>query len=323
MLDFIFDMETQDPDDFFTLALLCTHPRVNLIAITVTPGTPHQIGVVRHTLDLLGKGDLPVGAFNIDHVSKKKKKHGPYDHVEARGKATQYSKCVSGWHYDFLGNIPPSREAEIGWQVLYENLGTNTILVTGGPKKNLGALLKNWEMWDREIGVRRVAGPSWGTWVAQGGFAGEGVVPLENQLPKFKGLVTAPTFNLNGDPKSGLAALECPYFRGGKWFVSKNVCHGVIYDQQMQEEIQALNNPHPGLELIIKGMGLYLKRKPKGKKFHDPLAAMCALDRSIGTWAEVEIYREKGKWGARLQPGSNTKIITDYDRAKFIQTMAE
>ena len=36
-IDVVFDMETGDPDDFFTLCLLTAHPKVNLRAVTVTP----------------------------------------------------------------------------------------------------------------------------------------------------------------------------------------------------------------------------------------------------------------------------------------------
>jgi inosine-uridine nucleoside N-ribohydrolase len=31
-------METNDPDDFLTLCILSTHPKVNLRAVTITPG---------------------------------------------------------------------------------------------------------------------------------------------------------------------------------------------------------------------------------------------------------------------------------------------
>ena len=65
-VDLIWDMETGDPDDFLTLLLLLGHPRVNLIGVTVTPGTPDQVGVVRRALDWFGR-DIPVGAFNLAH----------------------------------------------------------------------------------------------------------------------------------------------------------------------------------------------------------------------------------------------------------------
>lgn len=40
LIDIVWDMETGDPDDFITLLLLLGHPRVNLLGVTITPGTP-------------------------------------------------------------------------------------------------------------------------------------------------------------------------------------------------------------------------------------------------------------------------------------------
>lgn len=45
-INVVWDMETSDPDDFFTLLLLLGHPLVNLKGVTITPGTPEQVGVV-------------------------------------------------------------------------------------------------------------------------------------------------------------------------------------------------------------------------------------------------------------------------------------
>ena len=73
MLKIILDMETQDPDDVLTLAMLADHPQVDLLAVTVTPGTPHQIGVVSHVLWLLEKESVPVGSFNINHTKGRRK----------------------------------------------------------------------------------------------------------------------------------------------------------------------------------------------------------------------------------------------------------
>lgn len=36
--DVIFDMETQDPDNFLCLLFLSSHPCINLKAVTITPG---------------------------------------------------------------------------------------------------------------------------------------------------------------------------------------------------------------------------------------------------------------------------------------------
>jgi pyrimidine-specific ribonucleoside hydrolase len=89
----------------------------------------------------------------------------------------------------------------------------------------------------------------------------------------------------------------------------------------MHGRFETLKDKSLTLGLIWKGMDAYLIKKPAGKKFHDPLAACCAIDESIGTWAEVDLYRERGAWGARLSPGSRTWIITSYDHDKFVRTL--
>lgn len=110
-----------------------------------------------------------------------------------------------------------------------------------------------------------------GRLVAQGGFAGEGVVPRLQQLDKFKGMLTCPSYNLNGDIKAALATLEYPGISVRR-FVSKNVCHQVYYDQKMHERFETIKDKSLALTYIWKGMDVYLKKKHKGKKFHDPLA---------------------------------------------------
>ncbi len=282
----LFDMETGDPDD------VLTHPSADLLGVTVTPGTPDQIGVVHHVLSLVGRSDIPVGAFNLDH-----------------GKS-----CVSEWHYKTFGRIPPSTDANQGWKQLLELWTEGVTLITGGPLKNIGKTLT----FLQTMGTY----PMTGGIVVQGGFAGEGVVPLEFQLPKFAGKVTCPTYNLNGDPASAKLVVAAEGLRGRRFFVSKNVCHGVVYDQEMHDLVCAVPNPHPGLYLIKKSMTSYVNGNG-AKALHDPLAAMCALYPEIGTWAEVELYREKGEWGSRLCPGSGTWVLIGYDRQRFLEAFCE
>jgi inosine-uridine nucleoside N-ribohydrolase len=364
-IDLVWDMETGDPDDFITLLLLLGHPRVNLIGVTITPGTPDQIGVVRAALAWFDR-TIPVGAFDLDHRPRSREAAGT-------GRHGRRGQCVSSWHYSAFGDLPPSRDARPGPDLLAELCGPSTTLVTGGPLKNLGAAIRR-------------PGFTLGRLVVQGGFAGEGVVPADRQLAKFRGLVTCPTYNLNGDPASALAVIASPAI-GTKLFVSKNVCHGVVYDAALHARVAALRGRSRSLDLIWRGMEVYLDRSPQelrprgsqitsatvrlagagstletlplaealarataidhelvavndddvpvcrlrppatpeshdtGKKFHDPLAACCAIDEAIGTWAEVELYRERGEWGSRLAPGSGVRIITDYDRERFIATL--
>jgi hypothetical protein len=44
-LDLIYDMETNDPDDFFALCLLLSHPRSTLRGVTLYPGTSYIIHI--------------------------------------------------------------------------------------------------------------------------------------------------------------------------------------------------------------------------------------------------------------------------------------
>ena len=282
-IDVVWDMETGDPDDFLTLLFLIGHPAVNLKAVTITPGSPQQIGLVRKALSFFNL-DIPVGAYNKNHPKS----------------------CVSQWHYKVYGDIPPSDNAEDGGEVLRRYCDSNTTLITGAPLKNLGsAIALNFHV---------------GRWVAQGGFAGVGVIPCDQQLDKFKGLVTCPSYNLNGDPKSATSAIAYPGI-AVKRFVSKNVCHRVCYDWEIHAQLAAVKDKSLSLSLIWQGMDIYLRDRPQGKLLHDPLAACCAIDESIASWAEVELFRHQGEWGAKLSPNSNTWIITDYDRDKFLATL--
>src|SRR5689334_25399268 len=107
------DMDTGDPDEFLTLLLLLDHPRVELLAVTITPGTADQGGLVRAAL---GREDVVVGARDLDSPKQ----------------------AVSAWHYQAHGEQPPSRDTEPADEVLVRVLGPRTTLLTGGPPKNLG-----------------------------------------------------------------------------------------------------------------------------------------------------------------------------------------
>lgn len=304
-IDIVWDMETGDPDDFLTLLFLAGHPGVSLRAVTLTPGGADQIAVVRWALSALELPDVVVGGFTPPRELEEK---------DQQRKGRLLSR-VSGWHWRAY-NIPKARDYDVlpGWEVLRDHLSDSTTLVTGGPLKNLGRLLQ--ETGDAPLGRL----------FAQGGFAGDNIVPPQRRLAKFDGMLTCPTFNLNGAPQAALAASVSPRFSDRR-FISKNVCHGVYYDPKMHRVIAEATGRMPesrhrrSLELIWKGMEEYLRRKPDGKKFHDPLAAACALDPGLADWTEVTLYREKGKWGAEASPGSGTRIITGYRHERFVEVL--
>lgn len=154
------------------------------------------------------------------------------------------------------------------------------------------------------------------------GFAGASLVPPERQLPKFHGQETAVSHNLSKHSKSALAALGHGGFSARR-LVSKNICHRALYDQALHGRIAALRPCSHSLDLIWQGMEVYLRQRPEGKLLHDPLVACCALDPGIASWAEVEVYNQRGEWGARLMPGSGTWITIDYDQQRFEQVLTE
>ena len=106
-MDVVWDMETSDPDDFVTLLLLLGHPRVNLVGVTVTPGTPDQVGVVRQALEWFGRA-IPVGAFNLAHPVRD----------TGQGVHGRRGACVSSWHYAAFGDMPASSDAVPGPELL-------------------------------------------------------------------------------------------------------------------------------------------------------------------------------------------------------------
>lgn len=291
MIEAIWDMETSDPDDFLTLLFLLGHPQVRLRAVTIMPGTPQQVGLVRRAVnEWFSRDDIVIGANAIERETR----------------------AVSPWHTGAYGMTQPSTDARPGGEVLLEQCSANTTLICGAPLKNLGAALRLEAATGRPLRLREA--------VIQGGFAGEGLVAPEYQLPKFAGRVTCASYNVNGDPKTALAVQHHPGIALRR-FVSKNVCHGVIYDRTLHEQVEQVKDHNLGLAYIWQGMEHYLHARRGGKAIHDLVAAACAINPAIGVWAEVEVYRERGEWGARRCPGSNTWIIVGYDHERFLATL--
>ena len=276
-------METADPDDFLTLCFLLSHPDVNLTAVTVTPGGKLQVGLVKKVLEIM-ETDIPVGARNPDHQKQ----------------------SVSSYYHKLMGHIPEAEADDYGYVVMASTLEKypDLTILTGAPLPNLGLLIGNFP----DIKLKR--------WVAQGGFAGDNIVPKEKRLPKFNGKILCPTFNFNGDVKSAKLLLSSDKIEK-RICISKNVCHGVVYTQDLHEEYAAIKNKTKATALIYKAMDIYLKKHPDGKKLHDPLAACTAINENVCELKEVEIYREKGMWGSRPRPDSGTWISISHNQKLF------
>lgn len=287
----VFDMETRDPDDALTLCLLATHPRIRLAAVTVTPGTPAQIAVVRAVLDRLAV-EVPIGSRCVD---------SPAD-------------AVSPFHHEWLGPLPSARPGGIAHEILAASIAADpdTVVLTGAPLHNLRQLLACHE----DVTVRR--------WVAQGGFAGDNLVPEKHRLAKFAGRGTCESFNFGGHKRATLAALESDRI-AHRDLVSKNVTHGVLWDTDLHTRLRSVPDPSPGVLLAREAMSVFLTRHPAGKLLHDPLAACAILDRDAFTWAPVEVTYGQGQWGATAAPASTTSITiaVDWPRAADVLFGAE
>lgn len=179
-------------------------------------------------------------------------------------------------------------------------------IVCGAALGNIGNLL------DKDVVINKI--------VIQGGFAGDNIVPEDFRLDKFKGKITCATFNLNGDVNAALKVLASTKILERRC-VSKNVCHGVVYDLEMHKFLEPYKNNNLGLNLMFNGMEVYLNNRPSGKAFHDPLAACVAIDNSICDFKHVELYRERGEWGSRYSDIPNTYISVSVNMDKFKQTI--
>jgi inosine-uridine nucleoside N-ribohydrolase len=287
-MDLLFDMETRDPDDVLTLCLVATHPDVRLRGVTVNPGTPAQIGVVRHILERTGREDVRVGART------------PAADREA----------VSPFHRTWLGTLPSAEPDALAHELLAELLTQwpEAVLLTGAPLHNMRLLLNQ----HPDVTIQR--------WVAQGGFAGDNLVPPPLRLAEFEGMTSCLSFNFNGDKKGTLLALGSEQIRR-RDLVSKNVTHGVIYDATFHDRLAPHRTATAGLALVHEAMGYYLAENPLGKMFHDPLAACVAIDPAIATLVEIEVVYTEGRWGSRPAAGTGTFITIDVDRDRFFATL--
>ena len=291
MLDVIIDMETQDPDDYFMLCFLAGHPNVNVRAVTANHGSDEQCGLIRHILNIL----LPDRSKLISIGSRI---------PNYKGKS-----CVSAFHHNLLGEwkpyVPDGRAADVinCERIVYPNL----IIITGAALHNpYDALLE-------------LSSVPLSMWFGQGGFAGDNIAPV--YCPRFKGMETVQTYNFNGGIPQALFMLKTDLIKK-RYLVSKNVTHAVFYDKKLHAQVESHKNANPGIRMVYDGMDFYLDKCPTGKKFHDPLAACCLIDRDVCEFKEVELFVENKRfWGSRLKDGTNTFISVNINTDKFVETL--
>ena len=94
----VMELETGDLDDILAFLLILEHPRALLKAIVMSPGSPDQIGLIKHLLTKYHHPDVPIGAFNLDHPKP----------------------TVSEWHYKTFGHFESNRDAVDGAALILE-----------------------------------------------------------------------------------------------------------------------------------------------------------------------------------------------------------
>lgn len=278
----------RDPDDFFALCYLA-EAGVDIVAVTVSPGDPDQISVAKFLLSELGLGHVPVG----------------------QGKPGRDKSSATGVHLQLLERYKyPARSKPdgAGGDVL-ASAGECDLFVIG-PLTSVGALLAKGSCPFKKATM-------------QGGFCPYDFWPTSiRRLEKFEGKKTCPTFNLNGDRKGAELFMSAPISRR---FISKNVCHTVVYDESIHELVMASQPKGRGGQLLREGMGLYLESHSDGKKFHDPTAAACMLHPEIATWARGRLAYGRGEWGfgIAVPPFPEDEITADLQHDSLWKLVSE
>jgi hypothetical protein len=75
-------------------------------------------------------------------------------------------------------------------------------------------------------------------------------VPEQYRLKKFAGLNEMSTWNLGGDIPSAQAVIASSAIKH-RTFVSKNVCHGVCYTEQLHDLLRDSSPGNPPLETLF------------------------------------------------------------------------
>jgi inosine-uridine nucleoside N-ribohydrolase len=281
----------RDADDFFAICYLVS-AGVNIRAITISPGDKDQISVAKFMCKQLGLG-IPIGSAKPDR--EKSSVGGVHVHVLKK----------YGWPERMQ---PDGLGGDIIAQAFKDYPEVELFAI--GPLQSVGQFLR--------------ANPDHAPFKAtmQGGFVPYSLHNYEvKRLEKFEGLITCPTFNLGGDPKSAALFIEDKNIT--RSFVGKNVCHTIVYDKQT---FIAHKNSHLGLmpddmlwhkaqTLFKQTMNLFFDLGAPHKMFHDPTAAALMLHPEIGTWLTGTLYRENGHYGTKLE--GNDKLLVTLNEEKL------
>lgn len=273
----------RDADDLFALLYLL-ESNTKLHCIFITPGDEDQIALAKFILKECNV-DVPV------FPSKTKRK---------KESITKFHKEVL-YYYEY----PLKKEAENLSYDIIENLLCVSELEAFicGPPHAIGDILKDFP----EKKFNKIT--------IQGGFISyeeiekQGIRP--EILEKFKGRKSFPSFNLNGSRKGTEAILNS---KNNLYFVSKNVCHKILFDKDIYKKFKEFPPKTRAGELFREIGGLYIK-KYENKIFHDPTAAVCCKHSNVPIWLEGELKKESKGWLTKVCPNGPIKITADIDKS--------
>lgn len=316
MYNILFDMETNDIDDFLTLCYLASHKEVNLLGVTLNPGSPEQVGIVKWVIKknkLNTRIGVPDTKFlNIKSLAKNNNIVSPL-HYKIVGE-NEYSLLNK---QSSTARSPVSRQVSLARSLEAEEVcflindiltkEPDTILLTGAPLVNISKTLNKYP----NLIINK--------WYCQGGFAGTNIIDKKYELEKFKGKILCRTFNLNVSPNDSLNVVNSKQIKE-KIFISKNVCHGLFYDNDLHYKLNIAKKDDIGLNIIFETMKHYIEKKHKNKLIHDLLACTNIFNDKICEFKEVELYYLNGMWGSKLSKTPNIKISVSLNKNEFEKT---
>lgn len=292
-----------DPDDVF--ALLYLHGAgANIRAITIAEGDPYQVALVRLICEQVGL-DIPIGVADLNRKNPKQY-DGSFEGASVQSYVDYHHRLLKHYGHKLVASADGLGD-DIIWETL-RKYPDSQFFIIGAPKNTAKYVSRSMLMSDVQPHIRQVT--------FQGGFMGYDVHqhPVK-RLDKFVGKTTCPSYNPNGDVNGTLRIIDTDLIDHLR-FVSKNVCHTIVYNKEQLALSKQMLPKCPAAEMFLVAMDMYLERHNE-KKFHDPCAAVCMLHPEIAQWVRGKMYREKGGWGTRPDTTSNSETIASIDEDAF------
>jgi inosine-uridine nucleoside N-ribohydrolase len=252
----------RDCDDLLAILWLIEHG-YNIKAITITPGDPDQVSVARAINKLYGL-NIPIG---VSKLNRDRSSSNPFHKTFVDKAKIPFSAKPDGEGKDIIKGV-------------YENYDNVLIL---GPCTNIGKFMA--ENPDTVFGMCTM----------QGGF-----LPCDD-FPKFAGMKSVSTFNLNGDRKHADVFLN--HNMEMRQMCGKNVCHRHEYFHDKISKYPKKKDSH------LHSIELY-----EHKCVHDVIATICHVDISVGEWVLGKTVRMDGGWTTDLNGEDFILKAIDEDR---------